>query len=200
VVEQCKVAKKAKVNMSLFATTMSKSEKAKKGTEKASKEASGKSGSEKEKAFQKTKEGAAPSNATAPELCKEYKAIYEKAILAKETAKNQKDATATKMFEFYVNLLSLDAKYAWNKIVQEHTDMDPYKDLKGVSRKGPRLLMRESFDECVMFYLLTVFPNNAAEQEKYYLSNVLKKPQRVGICQFVQHVEQLNAYIVQLPC
>jgi hypothetical protein len=69
-----------------------------------------------------------------------------------------------------------------------------------VSRKGPRGLLRESFDNCVMFHLLIVFPNNAAEQEKYYLSNVLKKPQRVGICQFVQRIEQLNAYVTQLPC
>jgi hypothetical protein len=51
-----------------------------------------------------------------------------------------------------------------------------------------------------MFHLLTVFPYNAAEQEKYYLSNVLKKPQWVGIRQFVQRVEQLNAYDAQLPC
>ncbi len=29
---------------------------------------------------------------------------------------------------------------------------------------------------------------------------MLKKPQRVGICQFVQRVEQLNAYVTQLPC
>jgi hypothetical protein len=29
---------------------------------------------------------------------------------------------------------------------------------------------------------------------------MLKKPQRIGICQFVQRVEQVNAYIVQLPC
>jgi hypothetical protein len=29
---------------------------------------------------------------------------------------------------------------------------------------------------------------------------MLKKPQRVGICQFVQRVEQLNTYIAQLPC
>jgi hypothetical protein len=69
-----------------------------------------------------------------------------------------------------------------------------------MSKKGPRGLMCESFDKCVMFHLLTVFPNNAAEQEKYYLSNVLKKPQRVGVRQFVQHVEQLNAYATQLPC
>jgi hypothetical protein len=42
-----------------------------------------------------------------------------------------------------------------------------------MSRKGPRGLLRESFNDCVMFHLLTVFPNSATEQEKYNLSNVL---------------------------
>ncbi len=149
-VEQRKAAKEAKANMSLFTTTASKGKKAKTGTDKTSKEASGKNRSEKEKASQKTKEGAAPSDASAPELCKEYETIYEKAILAKGIAKHQKDAAATKMFQFYANLLSLDAKNAWNKIVREQTDMDPYKDLKGVSRKGPWGLLRESFDNCVI--------------------------------------------------
>jgi hypothetical protein len=60
--------------------------------------------------------------------------------------------------------------------------------------------LRELFDDCVMFHLLTVFPNNAAVQEKYYLSNLLKKPQRVGTQQFVQRVEKLNAYVTQLLC
>ncbi len=51
-----------------------------------------------------------------------------------------------------------------------------------------------------MFHLLIMFPNNAAEQERYYITNVLKKPQRVSIHQFVQRVEQLNSFILQLPC
>jgi hypothetical protein len=51
-----------------------------------------------------------------------------------------------------------------------------------------------------MFHLITAFPINAAEQEKYYTSNVLKKPQRINVRQFVHHVEQLNAYITQIPC
>jgi hypothetical protein len=175
-VEQRDVAKQAKANMSLFTTSTSKGKKAyKKGTEKASEKASGKNRSEKEMASHKTKEGAASSKAPAPDLCEEYKALYKEAVLTKETANSQKEATATKMFQFYVNLLSLDAKYAWNKIVREQTEADPFKDLKGVSRKGPRGLSRESFNNCVMFHLLTVFPNNAAEQEKYYLSNELKK-------------------------
>jgi hypothetical protein len=150
--------------------------------------------------LQKTKEGAASINAPAPELWDEYKALYNKAIFAKETTKNKKEAAATKMFQFYANLLSSDAKYMWNKIVREQTEADPFKDLQGMSRKGPRRLSHESFNKCIMFHLLTVFSNNAAEQEKYHLSNVLKKPQRIGIRQFIQRIEQLNAYIAQLPC
>jgi hypothetical protein len=51
-----------------------------------------------------------------------------------------------------------------------------------------------------MFHLLTAFPINAAEQENYHITNILKKPQRTNIHQFVCHVEQLNAYIIQMPC
>jgi hypothetical protein len=56
------------------------------------------------------------------------------------------------------------------------------------------------FDDCVLFHQLTAFPINAAEQEKYYITDVLKKPQRVNVHQFVRPVEQLNAYIAQMPC
>ncbi len=61
-------------------------------------------------------------------------------------------------------------------------------------------MSRQSFHDCVMFHLLTTFPINAAEQEKYYITNVLKKLQRINVRQFVCQVEQLNAYIAQMPC
>jgi hypothetical protein len=109
------------------------------------------------KALEKTKKSAALANAPAPELRAEYQADYDKAKFAAETAKNKCKAAATKMFQFYTNLLSLDAKYAWNKIVKKQMEADPFKDLQGVSRKGPRGLLRESFDDCVMFHLLTVW-------------------------------------------
>jgi hypothetical protein len=47
----------------------------------------------------------------------------------------------------------------------------------------------------MMFHLHTVFPNNVAEQKRYFLTNMLKKPQRVSMRQLVQRVEQLNAYV-----
>jgi hypothetical protein len=112
-VVQCKVVRQAKADMALFTTPTSKGKKAsKKAAKKTSKKASGKRCSEKEKASQKTKEGAALSNAPAPDLCKEYKVLFKKAMYTKETAKNKKEATATKIFQFYANLLSSDVKYA----------------------------------------------------------------------------------------
>jgi hypothetical protein len=51
-----------------------------------------------------------------------------------------------------------------------------------------------------MFHLLTVFPNNLAEQERYFLMNILKKLQHVSMRQFVQSVELLDSYIAQLLC
>jgi hypothetical protein len=89
-----------------------------------------------EKALQKTKEGVALANASAPRLHAEYQANYDKANLATETAKNKREAAATQMFQFYANLLSLDAKYMWNKIVKEQMEADPFKDVQGVSRKA----------------------------------------------------------------
>jgi hypothetical protein len=98
------------------------------------------------------------------------------------------------------NLVSVRAKYAWNKIVKEQMEGDPYVDFQGVSQSDPRGMSCKSFNDCMLFHLLTMFPINAAEQEKYYITNVLKKPQRVNILQFVWHVEQLNTYIAQIPC
>jgi hypothetical protein len=56
------------------------------------------------------------------------------------------------------------------------------------------------FDDSMMLNQLTVFPINAAEQEKYYITNVLRKPQHVNVHQFVCQVDQLNTYIAQMTC
>ena len=102
---------------------------------------------------------------------------------------------ANKMLEFYANLLSVEAKYAWNKIVEEQMEGNPYIDLQGISHKGPRGTSHQSFEECVMFHLLTMFPIKVAEKEKYYITNVLKKPQCVSVHQF-QHLHCTDAVLL----
>ncbi len=165
----------------------------------------------------KTKEGEKEAPAKAPEpksaakeaevapaMNDDMKASFssnlEKAKQAQRIAKGAMTAAASKMFSFYLNLLSPESKYAWNKIVSKQMESNPYVNLQGDTLEGPRGMSRQLVNNCVMFHLLTAFPINAAEQEKYYISNVLKKPQRVNVHQFVRRVEQLNAYIAQMPC
>jgi hypothetical protein len=101
--------------------------------------------------LQKTKKGAASADAPAPELRTENQDDYKKAKFIAEITKNKCKAAATKMFQFYANLLSADAKFTWNKIVKEQTETNPFKNLQVVSRKGSRGLMWESFDDCFTF-------------------------------------------------
>ncbi len=124
-----------------------------------------------------------------------FQVDMEKTKKAMEDAKGAMTAAASQMFTFYSNLHSPESKYSWNHIGSNQTESNPFVNLQGVSLKGPRGMSCKSFNDCIMFHLLTAFPINAAEQEKYYISNVLKKPQRINVRQFVHPVEQLNAYI-----
>jgi hypothetical protein len=129
-----------------------------------------------------------------------FQADLEKAMKAVEDAKGTMAAAANQMFAFYLNLLSPKSKYSWNRTVSKQTESDPFVNLQSVSLEGPRRMSCKLFNDCIMFHLLTAFPINAAEQEKYYITNVLKKHQHVNVHQCVHHVKQLNAYITQMPC
>jgi hypothetical protein len=64
-------------------------------------------------------------------------------------------AAASEMFTFYLNLLPPESKSAWNKIINKQTESNPFVKLQGVSLEGPRGMSRESFNNCVMFHLLS---------------------------------------------
>ncbi len=105
-----------------------------------------------------------------------FQVDLEKAKQAQEIAKGAMTAAASEMFEFNLNLLSPESKYVWNKIVSKQMESNPFVNLQGVSLEGPRGMSCKSFNDCIMFHLLTAFPINAAEQEKYYVTNVLRSP------------------------
>jgi hypothetical protein len=73
------------------------------------------------------------------------KAELKQALEAVEEATTKRDKAAKDMFQLYANLLSINARYAWDKIVHEQTEADPYTDLQGLTRKGPRGMSRKSF-------------------------------------------------------
>ncbi len=176
----------------------------KKKTKEGKKEASAKAPDPKAPAKAPEQKSDTKEAEVAPAANDDMKASFssdlEKAKQAQKIAKGAMTAAAGKLFLFYSNLLPPESKYAWNKIVSKQMESNPYINLQGDTLEGPRGMSRQSFHDCVMFHFLTAFPINVAEQEKYYISNVLKKPQRVNVHQFVHQVEQLNAYIAQMPC
>ena len=128
------------------------------------------------------------------------KSAHEQAKQALEAAKLAAAAEGAKPFELYGNLLSDEARQPWDKIVQAQTTKCPWEDIFGVTQDETPTKNWDSFTECVTFHLQQVFRNDAGEALKYYITNTLRKPNRVPIRQFLVRVEQLNSYLETLPC
>jgi hypothetical protein len=119
---------------------------------------------------------------------------------AQAKVKSVVEHIASQIFQLYSNFLLEEVRQLWNKILAKQIDSSPWKDLRGIVHNTPRSKTWDSFKECVTFHMLTVFRNDAAEVQRYCISNCLKKSNRVPIRQFVQHVQQLNNYLELLPC
>jgi hypothetical protein len=116
-VEQCKLVKQANAALAKLDGTTSK------GT-----------GSSR-KSIKKPKEAAATANQPDPDLQAEYVSDIKKVKEATEKTKAKGEPAAQKMFQLYTNLLSIDTKYAWNKIIYKQTQSGPYTNLQGCCKK-----------------------------------------------------------------
>ena len=90
-----------------------------------------------------------------------------------------------KAFKLYRNFLSDDARQPWEKIVQAQMTTCPWEDIYGVTHDKASNKTWDSFLECVTFHLQQVFRHKMGEALKYYITNMLGKPNRIPICQFV---------------
>jgi hypothetical protein len=83
------------------------------------------------------KKSVAVASQADPALQAEHLSDVKQAQEATEKAKAKGEQAAADMFQLFANLLSIDAKDAWNKIVHKQTASDPYTDLQAVPRKDP---------------------------------------------------------------
>jgi hypothetical protein len=132
-VEQKEVMKSAKAGLVLNDGTSKGSGKLRKSLKKT-KEAKAKA----KEAKAKSKEASGATNVPKDPMKANFQADLEKAKKAVKDAKGAMDAAASKIFAFYLNLLSPENKYAWNKIVLKQMENNPYVNLQGVSLEGPR--------------------------------------------------------------
>ena len=125
---------------------------------------------------------------------------YKKAKQAVEAAKLTATMEIAKACELYGNLLSGEARLPWDKTVQAQMTKCLWEDFYGVTHDETPTKTWDSFMDCITIHPQQVFRHDAGKALKYCITNTLRKPNRIPICQFLVQVQQLNCYVVTLPC
>ena len=86
-----------------------------------------------------------------------------------------------KAYELMCTYFVGEARTQWDKIVIEMHNKDPWVAVDGSPNKGPRKRDWDSFLDCIELHKLTIFSCDAAELQRYYMQQHIRKPQRVTI-------------------
>jgi hypothetical protein len=103
---------------------------------------------------------------------------------------------AYKLFSYFV---VGKAQTQWDRIINRMHTKNPWIGVNGKSNKGICTKSWISFMDCIKLHKLTVLPADAAKKQHYYMQQMIKKPQRVMVCQFVLCMGVLNDYLAYLP-
>jgi hypothetical protein len=118
-----------------------------------------------------------------------------KSLKAKKSFAVDQAQKAYKLFRCFV---VGKARMQWDRIVNKMHTKNPWIGVNGKSNKGIHVKSWISFVDCIMLYKLTVFPADAAEKQHYYMQQMMKKPQRGMVHQFVSRMGVLNDYLAYL--
>jgi hypothetical protein len=94
---------------------------------------------------------------------------------------------AQKAYKLYCCFVVGKAQTQWDRIVNEMHTKNPWVGVNSKSNKGICMKFWMSFIDCIELYKLTVFPADAAEKQRYYMQQTIKKPQQVTVHLRVAH-------------
>jgi hypothetical protein len=106
---------------------------------------------------------------------------------------------AQKAYELLCCFIVGKAQTQWDRIVNEMHTKSPWIGVNSKSNKEFRVKSWISFMDCIQLHKLTIFPAEAAEKQHYYMQQMIKKPQRVTVHQFMSRMGVLNDYLAHLP-
>jgi hypothetical protein len=78
-------------------------------------------------------------------------------------------------------------------------DHDTWVGVNGKTHYGLRLRTWKSLTDCIQLHKLTVLPADTAGKQRFYVQQVVRKPQRITIRQYMSRMGVLNDYIAHLP-
>jgi len=127
------------------------------------------------------------------------KAEREQSLEMFKKVKKEYDTAVASTYELLRNLLSGDAQTQWDRIDREMHECDSWTGVNGVVTEGRRPRSYTAFKDCVELHKLTVFTYDAAERQRYYMQQSVRKPVRATIRQYVTRMGVLNDYLKHLP-
>jgi hypothetical protein len=97
------------------------------------------------------------------------------------------------------NLLSGDAQSQWDRVCREMHEHDSWAAVNGQVTKGRHQQTWTSFLDCLELHKLIVFSADAAEKQRFYIQQAVRKPQRATVRQHISQMGVLNDYVRHLP-
>jgi hypothetical protein len=76
---------------------------------------------------------------------------------------------------------------------------DPCIGVNGSSNKGVCVRSWLTFLDCIELHKLTIFLMDTAEKQRYYMTQMVKKPQQATVHQYIACMGVLNDYLAHLP-
>ncbi len=116
-----------------------------------------------------------------------------------QEAQKAHNKAIAKMYKQLRNLLSSDAQSQWDPVCREMHEHDSWGGVNGQVTKVRRSQMWMSFRDCLELHKLTVFSADAAKRQRFYIQQVVRKPQRAAVRQHISRMGVLNDYIKHLP-
>ena len=86
-----------------------------------------------------------------------------------------------KCYKLFCTYFIGKARTQWDKVVQEMHHKDPWVPVDRSLNQGPRKKTWESFLDCIKLHKLTIFSCDAAELQRYYMQQHIRKPQRITV-------------------
>jgi hypothetical protein len=114
-------------------------------------------------------------------------------------AKEQYHEVIATTYEVVRNLLAGEPLTQWDRIVCEMHESDSWAGPDGKENDGARPKGWLAFCDCLELHKLTVFAPDAAERQRYYIQQGIRKPLKASVRQFISRMQQLNGYLEYLP-
>jgi hypothetical protein len=102
-------------------------------------------------------------------------------------------------YEQLSNLLSGDTQSQWDHVCRKMHKCDLWAAVNGQVTEGRRPRTWTSFLDCLELHKLTVFSADAAKRQRFYIQQVVRKPQRDTVQQYILQMGVLNDYVKHLP-